>query len=56
MQATAADAVAAGFATRVLLDLTAGVSPEYDRTGHRRTCETAGVEVATHALAAQALS
>ena len=27
MKATAADAVAAGFDTRVLLDLTAGVSP-----------------------------
>ena len=28
VQATAADAVNAGFATRVLLDLTAGVAPE----------------------------
>ena len=37
VQATAADAVAAGFATRVLLDLTAGVAPE-STARPSRTC------------------
>ncbi len=38
VKATAADAVAAGFTTRVLLDLTAGVAPDDDRRGRRGRC------------------
>src|SRR5690606_23160447 len=38
VRATALDARAAGFGTRVLLDLTAGVSPETSRAARYRLC------------------
>ena len=44
VRATALDAVAAGFATRVLLDLTAGVSPRTTQTAVDEM-RTAGVEL-----------
>ena len=46
VKATAADAVAAGFATRVLLDLTAGVSPTTTAQAVE-TLRSAGVDVAS---------
>lgn len=46
VKATAADAVAAGFATRVLLDLTAGVSPATTAQAVE-TLRSAGVDVAS---------
>jgi nicotinamidase/pyrazinamidase len=45
VQATAADAAKAGFSTRVLLDLTAGVAPESTAIAVENL-RTAGVEVA----------
>jgi nicotinamidase/pyrazinamidase len=45
VQATAADAAKAGFSTRVLLDLTAGVAPESTAKAVENL-RTAGVEVA----------
>ena len=46
VKATAADAVAAGFATRVLLDLTAGVSPTTTAQAVE-TLRSAGVDIAS---------
>lgn len=46
VKATAADAVAAGFATRVLLDLTAGVSPTTTAQAIE-TLRSAGVDIAS---------
>ena len=40
--ATATDAAAAGFTTRVLLDLTAGVAPAIQREGRRAICVPPG--------------
>ena len=45
MKATAADAAKAGFSTRVLLELTAGVAPE-SATKAVEDLRAAGVEVA----------
>ena len=50
VRATATDAAAAGFGTRVLLDLTAGVAAETTRTALDEL-QTAGVELADSASA-----
>jgi nicotinamidase/pyrazinamidase len=53
VRATATDAAAAGFGTRVLLDLTAGVTAETTRTA-LDVLQTAGVELADSASASAA--